>query len=205
MSSNAENRDRKPAPAHLGRRRRGQGLVEMAMVLPFLLVLTLGIVDVGVLIADRYNVLYSTREAARVGSANACFRDDNSVLQRVASGLRNKAVEDIGHIFVYQADASGVFSSSNRYQEYSIITATINGFSYTTVTNGWPYTVRHNNTNYLASNKPGDWLGVMVRYTHHPITIIGQAFWGAAVSGSEKTVMRIEPPEKADGTTDCVG
>jgi Flp pilus assembly protein TadG len=201
MSSNAENRDRR-STTMLRRRRRGQGLVELALVLPFLLVLTLGIVDVGVLIADRYNVLYSTREAARVGSANACFYDDTTVLQRVASGLRNKAVSDIGHVFVFKANPDGTMAA---FQEYNIITATVNGFSYTVVTNNWPYTVRHNNINYLAATKPGDWLGVKVNYTHHPITLIGQAFWGPSIAGAEKTIMRIEPPEKADGTTDCLG
>jgi TadE-like protein len=204
MSSNVENKERRPDPALLRRRRRGQGLVEFALVLPFLLVLTLGIVDVGVLIADRSNVLYSTREAARVATANACFYDDSTVLQRIASGLRYKAVADINYIYVYKSpDVGG--DVGTYYQKYQIITATVNGFSYTTVVNGWPYTVRHNNPDYLASSKPGDWLGVKVTYTHHPITLIGQALWGASVSGSEKTVMRIEPPEKADGTTDCQG
>ncbi len=204
MSSNtAENRAR-PDPALLSRKRRGQGLVELALVLPFLLVLTLGIVDVGMLIADRYNVLYSTREAARVGAASACFSPDPdvSILQRVASVL-HKPVSDIGHVYIYQVDMAG--NTTSEFQEYHIITATINGFSYTVVNSTWPYTIRHNNINYLANAKPGDWLEVKVNYTHHPITPVGQLMWGPSVTGSEKTIMRIEPPEKADGSTDCVG
>ncbi len=202
MSSNVENKERRPAPALLRSRQRGQGLVEMALVLPFLLVLTLGIVDVGVLISDRYNILYSTREAARVGAANACFYDDSSIVQRVASVLRNKPVSDIGPIYVYKADINGNMGSF--FQEY-IITGTFPGFGYRTVSgSNWPYTIRHNNPDYLGL-KPADWLGVKVTSTHHPITLIGQGFWGAAFSVTEKTIMRIEPPEKADGTTDCQG
>lgn len=204
MSSNVENRERRPNPALLRRRRRGQGLVEMALVLPFLLVLTLGIVDVGVLIADQYNILYSTREAARVGAAGACFdpNPDYGIVQRVAAVLRNKPVGDIGPIDVFKADVNGNMGSA--YQEY-IITSTNPSVVFYTVTHNWLYTVRHNNPDYLAASKPGDWLGVKVRSTHHPITLIGQAFWGAAFSVTEKTIMRIEPPEKADGTTDCQG
>lgn len=201
MSSNAhEARSKSTTPA-LGRQ-RGQGLVELALIMPFLLTLTLGIVDVGILVADRYNVLYASREGARVGAANACFFNDDTVLRAVASTL-NKPANDINDIYVYPAPPDGSLPSST-YQQYHIVTATINGFSFTTVTNNWPYNHRHNNPNYYASTGAAEWLGVLVKYFHHPITFIGQAFWGNSLAGSERTIMRIEPPELADGSQSCV-
>lgn len=180
-------------------RRRGQGLVELALILPFMLVLTLGIVDVGLLISDRYNILYSTRESARVGAANACFRDDSSVVARVAAVLRNKPVADIGPITIFDAQPTGSYTSFMRYRITAMSPALV---YYTDTASNWPYTARWNDPDY-NNPKRANWLGVTTVYTHHAITLVGQALWGTSQRGSETTIMRIEPPEKADGSTDC--
>ncbi len=60
--------------------RRGAELVEMALVLPLLLVLVFGMVDFGFLIYDKAIVTYAAREGARAG---VVFAPDPGVLPGV--------------------------------------------------------------------------------------------------------------------------
>jgi hypothetical protein len=55
----------RPFPARAGRSRRGQSLVELALVLPILLVLTTGIVQVGTVIATKHTLTQIGRDVGR--------------------------------------------------------------------------------------------------------------------------------------------
>ena len=47
------------------RRERGQSAVELALVLPLVIVVSLGVIGVGVVVRDRITLTHATREAAR--------------------------------------------------------------------------------------------------------------------------------------------
>ena len=57
------------------RKENGQGLVEFALMLPFLLVLVFGIIEFGRLLFFYSSVTTSAREAARYGSAAGNYSD----------------------------------------------------------------------------------------------------------------------------------
>ena len=53
------------------KRERGASLVEFALILPFLLVLALGIVEFGFVLGQMNDVRYGAREGARLAASNA--------------------------------------------------------------------------------------------------------------------------------------
>jgi len=57
--------------AHSRPREGGQGLVEMALILPFLLVLVIGIVELGIALNRQLTVVNAAREGARFGATGA--------------------------------------------------------------------------------------------------------------------------------------
>lgn len=61
--------------AHRTKGERGQGLVEMALILPFLLVLVIGIVELGIALNRQLTVVNAAREGARFGATGATASD----------------------------------------------------------------------------------------------------------------------------------
>ena len=57
------------------RKERGQGLVETALILPFLLILVIGIVEVGLALNRQLTVVNAAREGARFGAKGATAAD----------------------------------------------------------------------------------------------------------------------------------
>jgi Flp pilus assembly protein TadG len=70
-------------PAAAGRRERGVAAVEAALVLPVLLLLIMGIIDLGRALATKQEVTHATREAVRV---YAVTHDHDEALQAFAAG-----------------------------------------------------------------------------------------------------------------------
>ncbi|MFB0536889.1 MAG: TadE/TadG family type IV pilus assembly protein [Anaerolineae bacterium] len=68
-------------------RERGQGLVEMALVLPFLLVLVVGIVEGGVALNRQLTVVNAAREGARLGANGADNEDIYDQTLLATSGM----------------------------------------------------------------------------------------------------------------------
>jgi len=66
---------------------RGQGLVEMALILPFLLVLVVGIVELGIALNRQIVVVNAAREAARFGAQGARSDDIYAQVFSAASQL----------------------------------------------------------------------------------------------------------------------
>jgi Flp pilus assembly protein TadG len=72
----------------------GQAAVELALVLPLLVVLLLGLVQVGLVVRDQVLLVHAAREAARqLAVADTSDNDDNATARRAAlaavgSGLR---------------------------------------------------------------------------------------------------------------------
>lgn len=73
--------------AHSLERERGQSLVEMALILPFLLVLVVGIVEAGVALNRQLTVVNAAREGARFGAFGATPSDIHTQTQLATSDM----------------------------------------------------------------------------------------------------------------------
>jgi hypothetical protein len=102
-----------------GRRaRRGQATLEMALILPVLLLIVLGTLEFGFIMDHKLTIQYASREASRVGSALAggggtpgCLTVDNEIIaaaQRILeSSDSNIEINQVSAIRIYEADRVG--------------------------------------------------------------------------------------------------
>jgi len=88
------------------RTERAQGLVEMALILPFLLVLVVGIVEAGVALNKQLVVVNAAREGARFGAFGADADDIHAQTLLAASGMF-EFTEENAVITVVQATTDG--------------------------------------------------------------------------------------------------
>ena len=102
----------------------GQSLVEFALALPFLLILLLGLLEVGLLIRSHLSIMYAVREGARVGAAAASAREEWKADAQMLDAVNSNANTEIGNIYfakIYQSqydnpvDGSGVPVNKNNY------------------------------------------------------------------------------------------
>lgn len=87
----------------LQRKRRGQALVEMALTVPILLILLIGIIDAGWIYNHQLILTNASREGARVGALN---EDDDTVRSAVTNYLTQsdyKPMPAAGDITIDQA------------------------------------------------------------------------------------------------------
>ncbi|HHC08093.1 MAG TPA: pilus assembly protein [Actinobacteria bacterium] len=93
------------------RSERGAALVEMALVVPVLLVILFGIIELGIAFRDRLTIGNATQTAARVGTAMGQQPDaDLRILQsfeQSLSALPNSGVGIIKYVDIFEADAYG--------------------------------------------------------------------------------------------------
>jgi hypothetical protein len=66
------------------RHERGQSMVEFAMVLPFLLVIVLGVVEVGYALLDQHVVTKLAREGANLISRDATLQEAETALRSMS-------------------------------------------------------------------------------------------------------------------------
>ncbi len=94
-----------------GRSERGAAMVEMALVMPLLLMLVFGIIEFGLAFQSRLTIGNATQSSARVGSAMGTDdRADIEVLRALEQGLfqlPNSGKDIIKEAWIYKATASG--------------------------------------------------------------------------------------------------
>src|SRR5512146_1238312 len=96
------------------RKNRGQGLLEFALALPIFLLLVLGVIEFGRLLAVVSSVTTAAREGARYGSAAGVVSGDTAYFQD-CQGMR-AAAERVG-FFAGVQDANvaiGYFDTDSR-------------------------------------------------------------------------------------------
>jgi len=96
------------------RRDRGAALVESAIILPILLVLSIGLSEVAFLVVDYLTVTNSAREGARSGAAAADYVDpvtlidaDDLILEAVEQAACNLQYSTLLTVKIYKSDADG--------------------------------------------------------------------------------------------------
>lgn len=91
-------------------RERGASLVEMAIVVPLLLLLLFGIIEFGVMFRHRLTVANATQAAGRVGSALGTDENtDYEILNALSQGLDTLAsgVDSVKYVAIFEADGNG--------------------------------------------------------------------------------------------------
>jgi hypothetical protein len=176
-------------------REHGASLVEVGIILPLLILLAIGLSEIGFLVVDYLTVTNAAREGARTGAAAADYVDpddatvdaDDLILESVEEAACNLRFGDLQTVRIFQADGVGdpVLGSINEYSP----TGALDCDSPSTnlgCDNGCPW---------LAANRdrvpPGlDVLGVEVTFSHTSVTGL---FPFPTVDWTETAVMQIEP------------
>ncbi len=183
------------------RRERGAVIVELTIVVPLLLLLVLGLVELGFRTHSAQTIVGATRSAARVGSSAGDDRlADYVALQALAGGLRDYEAAEIERIIIFNANAAdgslpaGCESASvpgecNHYSasDFSLapsaFTSSGSGCSFGSPDLQWCPLGRD------ADQYPNaDWIGVEVWINHSSTA----PFLGDTVL-KERTIMRLEP------------
>jgi TadE-like protein len=183
----------------IGRRASGDGgaaLLESAIILPFLVLMVFGIVEIGFLLRTAAVVNTSTRSGARLvasqyGSANGNSTNqltvvDNAALT-VAKDLQSRGSTDTPvELWIYKADTNGFPMGQTDYSSCAQPCFVYQWQSGAFVRQGggsW--------SNPTVCGATHDTVGVFVRLTHAPI---GFTNFIGNVTVKERTVMRLEPP-----------
>lgn len=153
------------------RRDAGASLVEVAVVLPILLSLAIGLAEVGFLVIDYITVTNAARSGARTGaSLTTDPGTDDAILDVVEEDLCNLRYGTVKVVRIFLPNADGTMSgSANNYTPSGALNCDAIGhvFSCDALEGGcnWPSTGRNNTP---PSNF--DRLGVRIEFTHDYVT-----------------------------------
>lgn len=191
------------------RSERGQSLVELAIIIPFLLFLVLGAIEFGFVFTNNLTMEYATREGARVGAALAngggplgCGAGQSpnratvdprviAAVERVleSSGSPIKA-DQVLEIRLYKTTATGAESGTQvnvwRYTPNAGPTVDGTPLDFSPVSVGWQACSRVN-------TQPADSIGVGLRYRYNLQTPFLQLSGVTSLTMYDRTVMALNP------------
>lgn len=183
---------------------RGQSLVEMALLLPVLLIIVLGTLEFGLAFDHHLSLEYATREGARAGSAlahggtgppacaNASEVDPRVIaaVQRVLTSPGSPIdLDEVDEIRIYRSGADGEELASNVWDYAAGLGPTVDGqpLNFIEQVVGWPACGRNNSAVGTHS------IGVAITYRYGFQTpfrfIIGQS----DLTMVDRTVMQLNP------------
>lgn len=199
------------------RRRRGQSLVEFALLLPVFMILLLGLLEFGFVFAHHQGLEYATREGARTGAAlsngqdgqnglpvaTTCTKIDDQIIAAVQRVLVGKGslvqIADVSQIRIYKADLNGIPISGAIEVWTKGAGVVVDGGSiplqFTKVSGAWNPCTRLNNASADGLQVP-DALGVDMTYTYHMTTGLGSMLGWAGMNTigmTDATVMVLNP------------
>ncbi|MGD2061311.1 MAG: pilus assembly protein [Acidimicrobiia bacterium] len=170
---------------------RGASLIEVAVALPILLSLAIGLAEIGFLVIDYVTVTNAARSGARTGASLTNDPGvDDAILDVVEEDLCNLSYGDVVVVRIFKANPDGSMSASqNNYTPSGSLNCDALGHSFTcdALEGGcnWPSTSRNNTP---PSNF--DQLGVMIEFNHNYVTDFLPL---PDVDFVESAVMQLEP------------
>ena len=151
---------------------KGASLVEVALVLPLLLTLAIGLAEIGFLVIDYVTVTNAARSGARTGAALAKdVGTDQAILNVVEEDLCNLGFGSAVVVRIFRANTDGSMSSSqNNYSSSGSLNcnnSTTHAFTCSALEGGcnWPESSRNN-----SPPNNFDRLGVRIEFTHDWVT-----------------------------------
>jgi len=162
--------------------------VEVGLILPILVLLAIGLSEIGFLVVDYMTVSNAAREGARTGAAAADFPTaDDLILEAVEEAACNLRFGDLETVRIFKADGAGgpIVGAINEYSPTGALACDSSSNSLT-CDNGCPWAADSRDR-----EPPGlDVLGVEVTFTHSSVTGV---FPFPTVDWAETAVMQIEP------------
>jgi hypothetical protein len=97
---------------HRRQHESGASLVEVGLILPLLLLLGIGLSEIGFLVVDYLTVTTAAREGARTGAAAADYdigtsNADDLILNAIEEAACNLTFGSLDSVTIYRADANG--------------------------------------------------------------------------------------------------
>lgn len=184
---------------------RGSTLVEFAVILPLLAVMTFGILEFGLALQDKMTVQAATRTGARVGSAAGATTDaDKNALLGLSAAAYDIGSENVEYVLLYKSASTGGDVPATCMNPPRSVAATCNlytgaqlaqlaagtapstwfGCGLTALDRFWCPTGRVT-TQALGT----DYLGIWVQARHPMLT----GFFGSVLTMRDRSVMRLEP------------
>ena len=186
---------------HGKRRERGAAMVEMAVVMPLLLLLVFGIIEFGLLFRERLTIASAASSAARTGATMGTRAEaDLAILQALEAGLYNQADPSVLiRVDIFKANAV-TGEKSGQYNRYTYV-ATNTGCKWNpcpdpalgSVTWGTPSLwgdPANRNVTLLPGGGGLDVLGVEIIYHHTAVTNL---IPGIDRDLTELALVRLEP------------
>jgi hypothetical protein len=179
--------------------------MELAIILPFLALMTFGVVEFGLANQDRMTVQAAARTGVRVGSAAGKTADaDKNLLLGVGSALRDVGLANVNWILVYKSSTAdgavpvactnpprSLSASCNVYtgaQLQQLVAGTAPaswfGCGVSALDRFWCPTARE-----TVQANGTDYLGVWLQATHPMLT----GFFGKTLTMTDRGIMRLEP------------
>jgi hypothetical protein len=184
------------APTHRDRRdgsQRGATLVEAAIVFPLLILVIVGILEIGLAFKDFLTVSYISREAARIGALAGNDTDaDCAILEGIGDIATQGDLDRITSIQIFKADTNGAQGLTNVavYDggDPSICNVPAQpADSWTISPIGWAATSRQT----AVGTTDLDIIGVRIIMTHDWITNFPP--FNGTINIDESTITRLEP------------
>jgi hypothetical protein len=194
---------RRGASTDRGGAERGQAMVEMAAILPILLLLTLGTLEFGFAFDHRLTLEYATREGARTGAALSngdgdtavCATIDAQIVAAVQRVLKSPGsdvdISDVPEILIYRAGADGeMLGTPNRWTYSAGGGPVVDGvpIDYVNASTAWPACSR------VSAPNP-DSLGVSLSYRYVLRTPLSIFLGFVEIPMSDRTVMALSPTD----------
>lgn len=169
----------------------GASLVEVGLVLPLLLMLAIGLAEIGFLVIDYVTVTNAARSGARTGAALNTDEDtDDAILEVVEEDLCNLQNGEVVVVRIFRANADGSMSSSqNNFTPNGALNCGAPGHSFQcdALEGGCNWDSETRNNDYDSGF---DRLGVRIEFNHDYITGF---FPFPDVDFIETAVMQLEP------------
>ena len=206
------------------RSRRGQSVVEFALILPVIMFLLLGMIEMGFAINHNSSMVTATRQGARVGASlvngssfHHCNDSTNSadvdpqIIAATEGVLRSPgspiSVTQVTGIYIFEVDEYGtaVAGHKNTWTKSIDPTTGLPTGDFVPHTNQHLY-FAHGTVNWDASvrcgSAPAHGIGVRITYNYRFITPLGSLitalggslFNNGQITMSDQTIMSLEPP-----------
>jgi hypothetical protein len=187
-------------PNSLIRNASGQGLLEFALILPIILALVLGVVEVSYALLDQHIVTKLTREGSNLISRDTSLDDAVKVLKSMSSGPVNFGPGGTSNVIfsvIKKVATTGVANTGKEVLYQRLATGSLSNTSYLTTSgtgsfgSGPEYVAANSDTDTrlqvtnLPPNlvSPGGMLYITEIYTKHPLITPFDKF-GIAVPGT---------------------
>ena len=185
-----------------GQHGRGQALTELALILPCIALILLGIVELSGAFVARTDLSAATNQGARIGAVegpgSTCGADpanarvDLDIIAAVLGG-RGVVAANLQQIQVYRVNPDGTPDQTAVNTYTPPFTQTVGGVTTPVSTTGhftWPPCQRH-------ADEPSDSVGVALRYAYHPILALPT---NPTFALAAETVQHLNP---TTGSTPC--